>query len=63
MWSYFRRTERGTSVCTGSKGREQTLAAVNKWLIAHEDAEIEGAVNGLKGEKYNNCVKIKANRG
>ncbi len=26
------------------------LTAVNKWLIAHEDAEIEGAVNGLKGE-------------
>lgn len=26
------------------------LAARNKWLIAHEDAKIEGAFNGLKGE-------------
>ena len=25
------------------------LFATNKWLIAHEDAKIEGAVNGLKG--------------
>ena len=26
------------------------LVARNKWLIAHEDAKIEGAFNGLKGE-------------
>ena len=26
------------------------LVARNKWLIAHEEAGIEGAVNGLKGE-------------
>lgn len=26
------------------------LAAMNKWLIAHEDAQIEGAFCGLKGE-------------
>ena len=26
------------------------LAAMNKWLIAHEDAKIAGAFNGLKGE-------------
>ena len=26
------------------------LAAMNKWLIAHEDAPIEGAFCGLKGE-------------
>ena len=25
------------------------LFAVNKWLIAHEEAKIEGAFNGLKG--------------
>lgn len=33
-----------------AKGESRLLTAVNKWLIAHEDAEIEGAVNGLKGE-------------
>lgn len=26
------------------------LAAMNKWLIAHEDAQTEGAFCGLKGE-------------
>ncbi|MEQ2577086.1 DUF4867 family protein [Mediterraneibacter faecis] len=26
------------------------LAAMNKWLSAHEDAQIEGAFCGLKGE-------------
>jgi hypothetical protein len=25
-------------------------AAVNKWLIAHPDAKIDGAFNGIKGE-------------
>ena len=25
------------------------LFATNKWLIAHEDAKVAGAVNGLKG--------------
>lgn len=30
-------------------GEERLLAAQNKWLIAHEDAKIEGAFNGLKG--------------
>ena len=33
-----------------AKGESRLLTAVNKWLIAHEDAQIEGAVNGLKGE-------------
>lgn len=28
----------------------RSLAAMNKWLIAHEDAQIEGAFCGLKGE-------------
>lgn len=37
------------------KGEDKTpedklLFARNKWLIAHEDAKIEGAFNGLKGE-------------
>ena len=26
------------------------LGAMNKWLIAHENAQIEGAFCGLKGE-------------
>ena len=26
------------------------MTAVNKWLIAHEEAAIDGAFNGLKGE-------------
>lgn len=30
------------------------LVARNKWLIAHKDADIDGAFNGLKGE--NICV-------
>lgn len=28
------------------------LVARNKWLIAHEDAKIEGAFNGLNGREY-----------
>lgn len=28
---------------------DKLLTAKNKWLIAHEDAKIEGAFNGLKG--------------
>lgn len=37
------------------KGEDKTpedklLFARNKWLIAHEDAKIDGAFNGLKGE-------------
>lgn len=31
-------------------GENRLLAAVNKWLIAHEEAEIPGAFCGLKGE-------------
>lgn len=30
-------------------GEDPLLFAVNKWLIAHEEAHIEGAFNGLKG--------------
>ena len=29
---------------------DKLLVARNKWLIAHPDAKIEGAFNGLKGE-------------
>ena len=31
------------------KGENRLLTAVNKWLIAHEEAGIEGAFVGLKG--------------
>ena len=30
-------------------GEDPLLFAVNKWLIAHEEAKIDGAFNGLKG--------------
>ena len=33
-----------------STDEDRLLAAANKWLIAHEDAAIEGVFNGLKGE-------------
>ena len=29
---------------------DKLLAASNKWLLAHEEAKIAGAFNGLKGE-------------
>ena len=32
-----------------NKGEDRLLTAKNKWLIAHEEADIEGAFNGLKG--------------
>ena len=31
-------------------GEDALITAKNKWLIAHEEAGIEGAFNGLKGE-------------
>ena len=33
-----------------AEGESRLLTAVNKWLIAHEEAGIEGAFCGLKGE-------------
>ena len=36
------------------------LAAMNKWLIAHEDAQIEGAFCGLKGENVEVWLKMDA---
>ena len=51
VWSYFRRERmRHFRLHRKQRARADFLTAVNKWLIAHEDAEIEGAVNGLKGE-------------
>lgn len=35
---------------TEKTGEESLMTAKNKWLIAHEDAKIAGAFNGLKGE-------------
>ena len=35
---------------TEKTGEDSLMTAKNKWLIAHEDAKIEGAVNGLRGE-------------
>lgn len=34
---------------TAKTGEDSLMTAKNKWLIAHEDAAIEGAFNGLKG--------------
>lgn len=34
----------------GDSGEDALITAKNKWLIAHEEAEIQGAFNGLKGE-------------
>jgi hypothetical protein len=33
----------------GKMPEDGLLTAKNKWLIAHEEAEIEGAFNGLCG--------------
>lgn len=35
---------------TEKEGENRLLTAVNKWLIAHEGAKIDGAFCGLKGE-------------
>lgn len=35
---------------TGADGEEKLMTAKNKWLIAHEEAGIEGAFCGLKGQ-------------
>ncbi len=35
---------------TADEGEDRLMTAKNKWLIAHEDAGIEGAFNGLRGE-------------
>lgn len=33
-----------------ASGEDRLMTAKNKWLIAHEEAAIEGVFNGLKGE-------------
>ena len=38
---------------TEKTGEDSLMTAKNKWLIAHEDAKIAGAFNGLKGENIN----------
>lgn len=35
---------------TADEGEDRLMTAKNKWLIAHEDAGIEGVFNGLRGE-------------
>ena len=35
---------------TEKTGEDSLMTSKNKWLIAHEDAKIAGAFNGLKGE-------------
>lgn len=35
---------------TEKTGEDKLMTAKNKWLIAHEEAKIAGAFNGLKGE-------------
>lgn len=37
-------------ICHTKSYDDKLLTAKNKWLIAHEEAGIEGAFNGLKGE-------------
>ena len=34
----------------GTQPEDKLLIAKNKWLIAHEEAGIEGAFIGIKGE-------------
>ncbi|MDO5403093.1 MAG: DUF4867 family protein [Eubacteriales bacterium] len=44
---------RGTNYAVepvSQSGEDKLLAAANKWLIAHKDAHIAGAFEGLKGE-------------
>ena len=40
----------GLTFAPGEDGEDRLITAKNKWLIAHEDAKIEGAFCGLKGE-------------
>ena len=43
-------TNTDLTVQTEKTGEDSLMTAKNKWLIAHEDAKIAGAFNGLKGE-------------
>ena len=44
------RTNYDLKMPVGTDGEDKLLAATNKWLIAHKDANIPGAFNGLKGD-------------
>ena len=43
-------TNTDLTIQTEKTGEDSLMTAKNKWLIAHEDAKIAGAFNGLKGE-------------
>lgn len=43
-------TNKALAFVPASEGEPSLLAAANKWLIAHEEAKIQGAHNGLFGE-------------
>lgn len=43
-------TNTDLKVIPGKQGEDQLLVATNKWLVAHEEAGIEGAFVGLIGE-------------
>ncbi len=45
-----RDTNLDLGVQPGTAAEDKLLTARNKWLIAHVDAKIDGAFNGLKGE-------------
>lgn len=45
-----RGTNTDLSFPLGKEGEEKLMTAKNKWLIAHKDADIEGAFCGLRGE-------------
>lgn len=43
-------TNTDLNFAVGSEGEDRMITAKNKWLIAHEEAGIEGAFCGLKGD-------------
>lgn len=43
-------TNKELDFTAGEQGEEKLITAKNKWLIAHEEAGIEGAFCGLRGE-------------
>jgi len=45
-----RETNTEITFSLGNEGEDRLITAKNKWLIAHAEAGIEGAFNGLKGE-------------
>ena len=43
-------TNEALTIAPATTVEDKLLTAANKWLIAHEDANIKGAFNGLRGE-------------